>query len=60
VPEADQDHGAVSAAVAVALGGLDQLLDFTLGQMPHAALIQRSDAAAAVQLSVLLLPGGSV
>jgi hypothetical protein len=46
--------------VAVALGGLDQLLDFTLGQMPHAALIQRSDAAAAVQLSVLLLPGGSV
>ena len=33
MPEADQDHGAVSAAVAVALGGLDQLLDFTLGQM---------------------------
>ena len=33
MPEADQDHGTVSAAEAVALGGLDQLLDFALGEV---------------------------
>ena len=33
MPEADQDHGGVPLAVAVALGGLDQLLDLALGQV---------------------------
>ena len=33
MPEADQDHGAVALPVAVALGGLDQLLDLALGQV---------------------------
>jgi hypothetical protein len=33
MPGGDQDHGGVAVAVAVALGGLDQLLDLTLGQM---------------------------
>jgi hypothetical protein len=32
-PGADQDHGTVSGAVAVALGGLDQLPDLALGQV---------------------------
>ena len=33
VPVGDQDHGGVAVAVAVGLGGLDQLLDLGLGQM---------------------------
>ena len=33
MPEADQDHGAVALAMAVALGGFDQLLDLALGQV---------------------------
>jgi hypothetical protein len=33
VPEGDQDHRRVALAPAVALGGLDQLVDLTLGEM---------------------------
>jgi hypothetical protein len=33
VPEGDQDHGGVAAAVSVALGGIDQLLNLALVQV---------------------------
>ena len=33
MPEGYQDHGAVALPPAVALGGLDQLLDLALGQV---------------------------
>ena len=33
VPEADQDHGRIAVAVAVALGRLDQVLDLELREM---------------------------
>ena len=48
MPEGDQDHGGVAVAVAVALGGLDQLVDFSLGQMLGQAG-QQAEAAAAMQ-----------
>jgi hypothetical protein len=33
VPEADQDHGRIALAMAVALGHLDQALDLELGEV---------------------------
>ena len=33
MPEADQEHGGIPLAVAVALGGFDQLLDLAFGQV---------------------------
>ena len=33
MPEADQDHGRIAMAVAVALGHPDQALDLVLGQV---------------------------
>ena len=37
----DQDHGGVAVAVAVALGGVDQPLDFGLGQVLAACAARR-------------------
>jgi hypothetical protein len=33
VPERQEDHGRIPLGPTVALGGLDELLDLTLGQM---------------------------